>query len=105
PCGHSDTPLPPFNAVEMGAFSGERALHCQSNGRALERPSDICPCALHTPIGEIKTFHHSPAIAFNCRVCKSMEGEGGLSGREIDQANDPQAAMARDGAACRQHHL
>ena len=30
------------------------------------RPSDLCPSALHSPMGELTGFHLSATIAFNC---------------------------------------
>jgi len=55
-----------------GAFhpaTSASAMHCGSgHGSVCDgQLSDLCPNALHAPIGQIKDFHPSAAIVFNCR--------------------------------------
>jgi hypothetical protein len=69
------------------------------------QPSDSYPDALHHPTDERKGFHLSATIDFNRPAVDVKETMHGLERGDIDQANDPKTAIARDGAPRRQHDL
>jgi hypothetical protein len=64
-------------------------------------PSDFYPIALRPPTEKRKVFHLSMTIAFNWPAVGAKEASDGVERRSVDQANDPQTAVARDGAPCR----